>query len=152
MALINCPACESEISDKSDSCIHCGHPINSSINSEGEQNLEYNEFCECGANPPNWSLIDNKRNQNYFRLILGAVSGLIGLIFMLVAIFGIASLSGLINPDHIDNDGSIKVIGFGLLVGAFLCQYSYKKLFENPYKTFRCLNCNREREIKVEVG
>ena len=27
MAMINCPECEKEISDKAESCIHCGFPI-----------------------------------------------------------------------------------------------------------------------------
>lgn len=27
MALINCPECGKEISDKSPACIHCGYPI-----------------------------------------------------------------------------------------------------------------------------
>lgn len=28
MALINCPECGKEVSDKSEKCIHCGYPIN----------------------------------------------------------------------------------------------------------------------------
>ena len=31
MALIKCPECEKEISDKAQSCIHCGYPINQNI-------------------------------------------------------------------------------------------------------------------------
>lgn len=27
MALINCPECGKEISDKSEMCIHCGYPL-----------------------------------------------------------------------------------------------------------------------------
>ena len=27
MAMINCPECEKEISDKAESCIHCGFPL-----------------------------------------------------------------------------------------------------------------------------
>ena len=32
MALINCPECGKEISDKSKLCVHCGYPINESTN------------------------------------------------------------------------------------------------------------------------
>lgn len=31
MALIKCPECQKEISDKSDSCIHCGNPLKAKI-------------------------------------------------------------------------------------------------------------------------
>jgi hypothetical protein len=27
VALINCPECSKEISDKSEKCVHCGYPI-----------------------------------------------------------------------------------------------------------------------------
>lgn len=30
MALIKCPECGKEVSDKATSCVHCGYPINSS--------------------------------------------------------------------------------------------------------------------------
>ena len=31
MALIKCPECEKEVSDKAQTCIHCGYPINQNI-------------------------------------------------------------------------------------------------------------------------
>lgn len=34
MALINCPECGKEISDKSETCIHCGYPINKKNNTK----------------------------------------------------------------------------------------------------------------------
>lgn len=34
MALINCPECGKEISDKSETCIHCGFPINKKNNTK----------------------------------------------------------------------------------------------------------------------
>ena len=34
MALISCPECNKEISDKSNACIHCGYPITSEINTK----------------------------------------------------------------------------------------------------------------------
>lgn len=50
MALIRCPECEKEISDKSSVCIHCGFPISEvklynvvrpSLNNPGQYVLEY---------------------------------------------------------------------------------------------------------------
>lgn len=38
MALIKCPECEIEISDKAASCPHCGFPVSSHIKSENTQN------------------------------------------------------------------------------------------------------------------
>ena len=32
MALINCPECGKEISDKAKQCVYCGYPINESTN------------------------------------------------------------------------------------------------------------------------
>lgn len=43
MALINCPECKKEVSDKSDVCIHCGFPINEvskTIHEEVQPNLQ----------------------------------------------------------------------------------------------------------------
>jgi len=39
MALINCPECQKEISDKAESCPHCGCPIKNEIN---DNMYEYN--------------------------------------------------------------------------------------------------------------
>lgn len=39
MALINCPECNKEISDKANSCPNCGYPLN---NISNEENCKYN--------------------------------------------------------------------------------------------------------------
>ena len=38
MALINCPECNKEVSDKATACIHCGYPLGSS---DLKENLDY---------------------------------------------------------------------------------------------------------------
>jgi len=40
MALINCPECKTEISDKAKSCPHCGNPLNQSIGQSKSENVE----------------------------------------------------------------------------------------------------------------
>lgn len=59
MALIKCPECGKEISDKSDKCIHCGFPVYMKVNMAikkikcefcGMYNDAYRENClNCGA-------------------------------------------------------------------------------------------------------
>ena len=47
MALINCPECSKQISDKSKNCIHCGFPINESEpDPEAKTSYEYHEKSE----------------------------------------------------------------------------------------------------------
>lgn len=56
MALINCPECGKEISDKASSCIHCGFPLYSDFQTQSsntkaveEQNTETDFRCKyCG--------------------------------------------------------------------------------------------------------
>ena len=41
MALIKCPECGKEISDKSKQCIHCGYPLNEvSVNNQDISSLK----------------------------------------------------------------------------------------------------------------
>lgn len=54
MALIKCPECGKEISDKAPQCIHCGCPINNKVDSNTEETnnlFEYNgkywDLSEC---------------------------------------------------------------------------------------------------------
>lgn len=41
MALIKCPECGKEISDKAKHCIHCGYPLNMQ-----EESISCDESCE----------------------------------------------------------------------------------------------------------
>lgn len=44
MALINCPECGKEVSDKATVCIHCGYPMTDEKDSENFNNIEYLEL------------------------------------------------------------------------------------------------------------
>lgn len=47
MALIFCPECLKEVSDKSETCIHCGYPLNTPL--DKEPNIENRNVCpKCG--------------------------------------------------------------------------------------------------------
>ena len=46
MALINCPECGKEISDKSETCIHCGFPMIRIANTKCEINGTVYDFAE----------------------------------------------------------------------------------------------------------
>lgn len=59
MALINCPECGKEVSDRASVCIHCGYPLSelngSSSNNEIKQDNDENEkydlvMVDCGSN------------------------------------------------------------------------------------------------------
>lgn len=44
MALITCPECGGKVSDKADTCIHCGYPLKD-YNNEESQKEECNKHC-----------------------------------------------------------------------------------------------------------
>ncbi len=49
MALINCPECGKEISDKSFNCINCGFPLSEIVNAEVKKESTYKWRCsKCG--------------------------------------------------------------------------------------------------------
>lgn len=45
MALINCPECNKEVSNKADACPNCGNPINISAPGKRSLNLKTNSGC-----------------------------------------------------------------------------------------------------------
>ena len=45
MALITCPECGGQVSDKADVCIHCGYPLKDN-KSEENKNSEDNVYCD----------------------------------------------------------------------------------------------------------
>ena len=48
MAIINCPECGKEISDKSETCIHCGYPLKESMSEEAPKEKDSDEqACAC---------------------------------------------------------------------------------------------------------
>lgn len=44
MALIKCPECGKEVSDRSDVCIHCGYPIKGNIEKIADEKIEEDEY------------------------------------------------------------------------------------------------------------
>lgn len=60
MALINCPECGKEISDKATTCIHCGFPLNNIV-----ENHTLQDVCIIDGTPFNLSGIKQKVNQFY---------------------------------------------------------------------------------------
>ena len=46
MALINCPECGKEVSDKATQCIHCGYPLNNATNAPTKEKVKQQESEE----------------------------------------------------------------------------------------------------------
>lgn len=55
MAIIKCPECGQDISDKAENCIHCGYPIKQYLESSKIQNLKENQVCNINHNPVDFS-------------------------------------------------------------------------------------------------
>lgn len=60
MALIKCPECGKEISDKSSVCIHCGFPLKSQLEKECSENI-----CVVNGIPFNFTEIIEDVNNFY---------------------------------------------------------------------------------------
>lgn len=51
MALITCPECGQQVSDKAEVCIHCGYPLSKIRNSKPQEKQKYDLIlCNCGTN------------------------------------------------------------------------------------------------------
>lgn len=59
MALIKCPECNKEISDKAEICVHCGYPISKWIKEENSDSSQSNEDIK-DDNPNNIYLYREK--------------------------------------------------------------------------------------------
>ena len=46
MALIHCPECNKEVSDRAEICVHCGYPISKWIKKENSNSSQSNEVNE----------------------------------------------------------------------------------------------------------
>lgn len=80
MALINCPECNKQISDKAEKCPDCGHPMHP-IRIIQPQNFQQN----IKQNPPQNIIVENK--EGCFLQTLNTGCMIIGAIILLVAIF-----------------------------------------------------------------
>lgn len=84
MALINCPECGREISDKANACIHCGCPI---------KQLEKNEFITtCNEETVNdiesYSKKSNKKRIKPWIIVLIIIGVIIATLFIVILIIG----------------------------------------------------------------
>lgn len=78
MALIKCPECGKDVSDKAKACIHCGYPLQKEIQYCpycGKENSKENSICEfCGKSfkkNNNTELVEkNVTNLNEFKKLL----------------------------------------------------------------------------------
>lgn len=57
MALIKCPECQKEISDKSKQCIHCGYPL-----------IEDNNICVINGQPYDLTFVYNYKDKKLFAI------------------------------------------------------------------------------------
>lgn len=49
MALIKCPECGKDVSDKAEVCIHCGYPLKAETNQKESDERPYTKCPKCGA-------------------------------------------------------------------------------------------------------
>ena len=80
MALINCPECQKEISEKVKSCPHCGYPFetNSVGNSQQTDKNNWNKYKDLNTWKP---AVRAGKTVLVIYLWIGVIAGIIGLIF-----------------------------------------------------------------------
>ena len=121
MALINCPECSSQVSEKAPSCPNCGHPINTAMVQQQPSAVAQHQpmsqqaardMGQAMANP----LIENQQKKSSG----GATGALIGSVlgyFMMASSCGMPeTLSGFTMTIFIWSP----VIGLGMILGYFL--------------------------------
>lgn len=69
MALIKCPECESSISDKSKTCIHCGYPLKSETHSSKKNEKEDNWIIICNEQEYDFSELEQYFNEKRYAKI-----------------------------------------------------------------------------------
>jgi hypothetical protein len=73
MALIKCPDCKADVSDKSDKCVHCGCPIKT----KKEKRPEYSVGpCPACGSLDTYDLVQEERKKGGFFQAFGARMGL----------------------------------------------------------------------------
>jgi RNA polymerase subunit RPABC4/transcription elongation factor Spt4 len=80
MALINCPECNKEVSDKADMCPNCGYPINGSIKMQPLPEARPENLMKCPI-CKSTQLTSNKKGFSGGKAAAGAIlTGGIGLL------------------------------------------------------------------------
>lgn len=90
MALIKCPECGKEISDKAQDCIHCGYKLNKNFCPECHNAVgDSDSICHsCGYNLRQKN-INNSVNKKYNTYALvGLILGLCSIIAWIIPLFG----------------------------------------------------------------
>ena len=119
MAMINCPECGKEISDKAKACIHCGCPINE----------ESNETKDNGQRI--LTVIEDKKASAKKKLFISTILSLVGSVLivsaMIMMLFNATDNS--VDFDFLDSDaGAFLLVVFFLLPFVFtLLLYLAKK-------------------------
>ncbi len=148
MALINCPECGKEISDKSKACIHCGYPLGE----ETDNSVVYIKCLECGQDVPNdvgecpycgcpvedethVSKFENQKNKTKSRkktkIVLLVIAGIIVFLALLFAI------KELTKCEH--------KFDFGKVTKESTCT-------EEGEKTFTCELCGEEKTESISFA
>jgi len=79
MALINCPECQKEISDKTKNCPHCGYPFenNPVVNNQQNGENDWNKFKDLNEWKP---AVKTGLNILAIYLWIGVIGGIIAMI------------------------------------------------------------------------
>ena len=117
MALIKCKECEKEISDKAETCIHCGYPVEKIVYcGECGNEVSINDrICkECGNPLDNVGNVKNNSNSNFQKSNISdknnslCLSGMIvGVISFFIDFWGLVSATGL----------TLSIIGYNQVKG-----------------------------------
>ena len=83
MALINCPECGREISDKAKNCIHCGYPLESNNKHEKAENTEKNS-AETKSASGNNKFNLKKFIINHKKMIVSCFAGIVAIILLFI--------------------------------------------------------------------
>jgi uncharacterized membrane protein YvbJ len=87
MALINCPECQKEISDKTKNCPHCGYPfvLNDKENSQKIYNKDWNRIKDFNE----WKPFVEKANK--WSITFGIIFGIV-MIIVFIIVFSMVSI------------------------------------------------------------
>lgn len=156
MALIRCPECQREISDKSNQCIHCGCPIEKSENESKKQSLNKttneSSFNTTKKNQNDTSVeferilsvtqIPKKKPIINFILILSIVCFILGIVFFMLIYFA---------PNNHGIDFTVIVITGVLLITGLLLFFNGFNSLKNDRKLYEIYHDNSE-EYKKQIA
>lgn len=92
MAMIKCPECQKEISDKADKCLNCGFPIKDNLNGKNETTANDNLVNETVIN--NTETVKKEKLKNSSLSIVAFILSFLGGLAVIGFILSIVDLSG----------------------------------------------------------